>query len=127
MVTDMIVSMALSLAVALPPPSAAMPGYMDQRLLAPLCSSLSLDAEAPSLCLGYIAGSVDQLLAQQAIRPVNRRSICLPSGLPIKALRDAVLRRLVQRPVAQEAAAASLIRDALEAAFPCPPPTVAVP
>jgi hypothetical protein len=127
-VENMILLMALSLATAIPAPSPSVPGYMDRRHLAPLCDPSSVDVgEARSLCLGYIVGSVDQLLAQQSRRPASRRSICLPMGLPIETLRDAVTRRLVQRPVARQVAAASLIRDALEAAFPCPAPTVAAP
>jgi hypothetical protein len=115
----------LTLATAIPaaPIAPAMvPGFIDGARLAVLCGPAASDAEVSRLlCLGYIVGSVDQLLARQARRPFQRQSLCLPKDLPVEQLVETIERRLIRYPKVQSAAASAVIRDALEARYPCRP------
>ena len=113
--------LALTLATALPATPPPVPGFMDGAALARLCDPLSPDAEAGgSLCLGYVVGSVDQLLSQQSRRPEARRSVCLPKNVSAERLRDVVVDHLARRRTGSDQAAGALIRQAMDIAFPCP-------
>ena len=115
----------LTLATAIPTAPVApemVPGFIDGTRLATLCSPTAPDAEASrSLCLGYVVGSVDQLLARQARRPFLRHTICLPKDLPAEQLVETIERHLIRYPRVQDSAASAVIRDALEARYPCKP------
>lgn len=114
--------LALTLATALPATPPPAPGFMAGADLARLCDPLSPDAEAGGLlCLGYVVGSVDQLLSQQSRRPESRRSVCLPKEISAERLRDVVVDHLARRPSRSAEAAGALIRQAMNIAFPCPP------
>jgi hypothetical protein len=113
----------LTLATAIPaaPTAPAMvPGFIDGDRLAALCSPIAPDPEAShSLCLGYVVGSVDQLLARQARRPALGRSICLPKDLSAEQLVEVTEKHLTRHPKVRGSAASAVIRDALEARYPC--------
>lgn len=114
--------LALSLATAIPSPPAGVPGYMNGGQLLAICMAQGADAEVGAmLCLGYVVGAVDQLLAREARRPAHRRAVCLPQDATAEQVRDAILAQIIGHPKAQVHAAAELIRLALEADFPCPP------
>ncbi|MDO8379060.1 Rap1a/Tai family immunity protein [Phenylobacterium sp.] len=119
----MIWLLALSIVTAVPPPPAGVPGYMNGGQFVAMCLAQGPDAEVGAvLCLGYLVGSVDQLLAREARRSPDRRTICLPKGATAEQVREAVMTQLVAHPEAQVHAAAELIRLSLETEFPCPAP-----
>lgn len=116
--------LVLTLATAIPasPPAPSVSGFMDGAQLNALCNARQPDAEASApLCLGYIAGSVDQLLARQARRPTLQRTICLPKNLPVDELADVVAKHLRRFPQVRSFAASAVVRQALEVYYPCKP------
>jgi hypothetical protein len=115
--------LTLSTAIpAAPPAPTVVPGYVDGARLAVLCDPAAPDAEASGpLCLGYVVGSVDQILARQARRPLRRPTICLPQNLPVEQLVDTIEKHLRRYPKVRAFAASTVIRDALERRYPCRP------
>lgn len=113
----------LTLATAVPTtpaPLGALTGFVDGRRLDALCHTAGTDADAAaSLCFGYIVGSVDQVLAREARRPAAQRMICLPKGLSVEQMVEAIARNPAHRPRAPSQAASVVVRDALEALYPC--------
>lgn len=113
----------LTLATAIPAAPTApaiVPGFIDGDRLAALCSPIAPDPEAShSLCLGYIVGSVDQLLARQARRPALARTICLSKAPSAEQLVEVTEKHLTRHPRVRSSAASAVIRDALEARYPC--------
>lgn len=92
---------------------------MDAAQLAAVCSADGPESEAQrALCLGYITGVADQLLA----RPAGRRppTVCPPPDLTPKAALDAVMRYVRFAETAKGVGAADFVRFALERAYPCP-------
>ena len=113
--------LALSLVIGLPPPASGQASFLHARQLMALCSASGPDASSGrSLCLGYIVGSVDQLLAQQARR--GRATICPPAGFKADDALSAVLGHARYATAADAMPAAGFVRLALEDAYPCPIP-----
>jgi len=111
--------MALTLVTALPPPGPTHPGFVDAAQLAAVCTAAGPEAgSSQALCLGYVTGVVDQLLA----RPPGRRpaTVCPPSDFTPKAAVEAVLRHVRFATTARGIGAADFVRFALERAYPCP-------
>lgn len=111
--------MALTVVTTLPPPGPTHPGFLDAAQLAAACAAEGPAAEsARAVCLGYVTGAVDQMLA----RPPGRRpsSICPPSDLTPKAALEAVMRQARFATTAKGVGAADFVRYALERAYPCP-------
>lgn len=119
----MIAALALGMAMAATRPAAApVQGFLDLGALRTLCEAdVAHDASAASLCLGYVIGAVDQLMARQARRPAQhlRRTICLPRETTAEALHAVVLNDLADQPGRSNTPAAGFIRQALELSFPC--------
>ncbi len=107
----------LSLVTAIPAPSPSVQGFMSAGDLAVLCEPRN---EASALCLGYLVGAMDQLLARQARRPAARYTICLPKGVTAEAMRDVIMIRLTRDPKNRPEAAADAIRQAVQAEYGCP-------
>lgn len=110
---------ALTIVTALPAPAPTHPGFVDAAQLAAVCSAEGADAAVQrALCLGYVTGVADQLLA----RPPGRRppTVCPPADLTPKATLDAVLRHSRFAATAKGIGAADFVRFALERAYPCP-------
>lgn len=105
--------------LATPPP---LLGFVDVPKLTKLCSGDSAETPADrGICLGYVAGAVDQLMAQQAVLPAPVRTVCLPEGA---TLDDAVVVVRLYAARAGEApgvGAAGLVKLAMEGAYPCGP------
>lgn len=98
------------------------PGFMEGGVLASVCRSdpEAIDADMRSaLCLGYIVGVADQILLLEAAAPAPLRSICPPPDVLPEDLRDDVLAVLERNPIAQTAAAASVVSLALAQRYPC--------
>jgi hypothetical protein len=113
------VLLALCLAVA-SSPAFAMEGFFDAPRLVALCNATGADAESGrSLCLGYIVGSLDQLLARQAA--TGDDTVCPPADLTARQALATVMHREDLVEAGRGAAAASFIQLALEQAYPCAP------
>jgi hypothetical protein len=113
--------LALSLVVGLPPRASNPSGFLDAGRLVALCSASGPDAlSGRSLCLGYVVGSVDQLLAQQARR--GRATFCPPPGFKADDALATVMGHARYASAADGMAAAGFVRFALEDAYPCPVP-----
>jgi hypothetical protein len=113
--------LALSLVVGLSPPAPSQAAFLDAQRLMALCTAVGPDASSGrSLCLGYIVGSVDQLLAQQARR--GRATICPPAGFKADDALAAVLGHARYATAADAMPAPGFVRFALEDAYPCPVP-----
>ncbi len=115
----LILSLATASPVAAPPP-AMVTGFVDSGRLDALCHTTGAEPEASaSLCFGYIVGSVDQVLAREARRPAAQRMICLPRGLSVEQMVEAVAKHPAHPSRVQPQAASVAVRDALEALYPC--------
>jgi hypothetical protein len=113
--------LALSLVIGLPPAASGQAAFVDAHRLIALCNASGPDASSGrSLCLGYIVGSVDQLLAQQARR--GRATICPPAGFKADDALVAVVAHARYATAADAMSAAGFVRFALEDAYPCPIP-----
>ncbi|MDO8324318.1 MAG: Rap1a/Tai family immunity protein [Phenylobacterium sp.] len=107
----------LSLVTALPPAPPSVQGFISTEDLTVLCAPQN---DSPALCIGYLVGAVDQLLAGQARRPATRRTICPPANLSAEAVQTALLLRLGRDRANRPQAAADAIRQAVEAEYACP-------
>lgn len=113
-----------ALAVALQSVSLDTPpmlGFFDSPTLAATC--LATGETAPikrSVCLGYIAGAIDQLMMNQGLNDGEKRTICPPSRLTLDAAAGAVLARTSWAAAAGKGlSAAGFVKYALEDAYPC--------
>ena len=79
----MLAVLILSLGTGAAPALSTMPGVIDAARLASLFNASGPDTKAgQSICIVYVAGAVDELMAQQARRGAPRRSICPPKAMP---------------------------------------------
>ena len=107
-------------AIAAAPGPRSMPGFLDAPKLAELCGDLDPALnDGPAICLGYVLGSVDQLLAEQARLPLHRHSICPPAKLTPAAAVQVVMRHAEWARSAADVGAAGFVKNALEQAYPC--------
>jgi hypothetical protein len=110
----------LSLITVTPPPPPPMSGFMNAERLVEHCRpGDSADVGMADVCLGYIAGSVDQLLAAQAQLPSNKRTICVAPSTTIGQIQRAVIADLDMFIDQPNVAAAVLVERSMTAAFPC--------
>ena len=113
-----------SIVTGLPPQPPSHAGFIDGAKLASLCGAAGADApSARSLCLGYVIGSLDQLMALQA--DGGRPTVCPPGDLTADDTMKVVLRYARFASTATSLGAAGSIRVALENAYPCAPRAVA--
>lgn len=104
---------------ALPPPEPTHPGFLDAPRLQSLCAAEGPDAgAAQALCLGYVTGMADGLLAPRA--GGRRTTICPPADATPAAAVAAVKRQGRYASGATGVGAADFVRFALERAWPCP-------
>ena len=111
--------MALIIVAALPPKPVTHPGFIDASQLAAACvADGPRAAEMRAVCLGYVTGVTDQLLARNAGR--RPPTICPPAGFTPGDAVAAVQRHVRFASTAQGIGAADFVRFALERACPCP-------
>jgi hypothetical protein len=98
----------------------------------------SLCSDSPDLPNLYVSGVLDEakdmkeviFVLHEAKRPIPPKemalmfrmangNVCTPDGVTIAQSRDIVCKHLKDHPATRHNTAASLVRDALEAAFPC--------
>ncbi|WP_309643504.1 Rap1a/Tai family immunity protein [Phenylobacterium sp.] len=106
-------------------PTVDLRGYVDGQQLYDRCRPDSADHFAElraAVCLGYVIGSADQILAVEADKPPQFRSFCPPQALIAEELRDTTLEFLERYPLARGAAAATVVAAALAERHPCDAP-----
>jgi hypothetical protein len=104
---------------ALPPPEPTHPAFLDAARLQAVCADDGPDAaSAKLLCMGYVMGVADQLLARPSRR--GGPSICLSADFTPRAAVEAVQRRAPHIRTTEGVGAAEFVRSALERAYPCP-------
>lgn len=110
----------LSLVTGEPPPPALLPGFLDAARLMAFCEAKGEDADAGrALCMGYVVGAVDQLVAQQARRDESRRTICVPKAMTPNDAVAAVVKYSRFAATAKGIGASSFVRFAMEDTYPC--------
>lgn len=119
----MIWLLAMTLATAQPsaetPAETIVPGFLEASQLVVFCRADEPDGRTQrALCLGYVAGAVDEALARQARRP--RPTICVPPELTPDAIADEVVALAGPPAHMRPMAAAGLVHATLEARYPCP-------
>jgi hypothetical protein len=96
-----------------------MMGFIDAAKLSELCSAEGSQArDGRSICLGYITGSVDQLLGEQAEHSLQSRTICVPAAVTAQQVTYSVVLYAEWTKV-PGASAAGVVKFALEEAYPC--------
>src|SRR5512146_1114290 len=116
--------LGLAFAVALQSVSLDTPpmvGFFDSPTLAATCLATGETAAAKrSVCLGYIAGAIDQLMMSQGLKDGDKRTICPPTGITLDSAAGAVLARTSWAAAAGKGlSAAGFVKYALEDAYPC--------
>ncbi|HEY2358718.1 MAG TPA: Rap1a/Tai family immunity protein [Phenylobacterium sp.] len=112
----------LSLITGTTPPPATLPGFIDAAKLIELCGA-ELDAgPGRAICVGYVVGAVDQLMAQQSQLEEARRTICPPSGMTVEDAVSAVVKYGRFGSTATNIGASGFVRFAMEETFPCASP-----
>jgi hypothetical protein len=98
----------------------AMLGFIDAATLSGICSPSSPKAnEGLPVCLSYITGAADQLLAEQAMWAPGERTICLPRDVSAKAVMAAVNAYAGWSASAKGVSGANFVKFAMEQAYPC--------
>lgn len=102
---------ALILSAAAPPlhPRPAAAAFIATRELVRACSAHDVQSEAD--CTGYLLGVADAAQLRGA-----ESGVCLPAGVSVRGLREAVLPRLRR---AEERDGAAAVMAALRALYPC--------
>lgn len=120
MLTLLILSLIAGAAPA--PAPTPMPGFVDTAKLISMCKAEGPGAAAgQAICMGYVTGAVDQLMAQQARREGPRRTICPPKTMTVNDAVAAVVKFSRFGATAQGIGASSFIRFAMEDTYPCRP------
>jgi hypothetical protein len=96
-----------------------MVGFLDAATLSQACSAGATAVDARSICLGYISGAADQLLAAQALRGPAGRRICIPTGVTAAEVMAEVGGYATWTHNAKGISAAGFVEAALERAYPC--------
>lgn len=71
---------------------------------------------ATSICLGYVAGTVDMMMLDYSAL------ICVPAGADLRQVTDTVIKDLRDNPGSRHQSAALLIFVTLTTVWPCPKP-----
>ena len=97
----------------------SMVGFLDAATLSAACAADVRAVDARAICLGYVAGAADQLLAAQASRGPASRTICIPSGVNTSTVVATVGAYAAWSSKAKGVSAAGFVEAALERAYPC--------
>ena len=116
----MIVALSAAVALFAAPQTGDLQGFMTGASLEAHCQSDAADPEGGQfVCLGYLAGSWDQLLAHSGSGLWARRSFCPPPEVTLEDLRLGLFSYLDGNPEQRESAAALVVERAAVASFPC--------
>jgi hypothetical protein len=110
----------LVLATGVAPAAPLMPGFLQAPELVSACSGESLVPDAArAICLGYVVGAFDQLMAIQSTLDAAERTICPPKVLTVYMVLQAIDRHAAYAVSAKGIGAAAFVKFALEDAYPC--------
>jgi hypothetical protein len=105
------------------PPQGAVPseGFVNAERLQMHCNADEDDPDGlRGICLGYLAGSVDQLIGQADTSREATPLFCPANDLSLEQVRTVFLDYLEGRPEHADYTAASVIEIAMVSAYPCP-------
>jgi hypothetical protein len=112
--------LASSLITTMAPEPPPVSGFMTvSRLLEHCDPAENSEAGMGDICVGYIAGSMDQIVAKQSTLPPSKRRVCLPAALTIGDVKDVLVAHLRDMPDDGDAAAAFVVERIAAAQFPC--------
>jgi hypothetical protein len=95
-------------------------GFFDAAALNEFCTTEGpLAPDARIICLSYITGAVDQLLAQQALDAPANHTICVPQDIAAASLMGEVTAYAGWSKTAKGVSAANFVKYAMEKAYPC--------
>lgn len=114
------IAFVLAAALAASPQPPLLYNFFDAADLLGHCAARDDKAEVrQSLCMGYVAGALDQLLMQQATLNPEDRSICPPPGLTLQGAVIHILDHASWAARERDLGASGLVRFALEQSYPC--------
>jgi hypothetical protein len=112
--------LALSLPTISPPAPVAPWAFMNAHELALHCELPGEDSPGNMVCLAYIAGSLDQMLASQAGTLEAHQQVCPSSTVPLNQFRSDFLDYLVFHPDERTDTAGDVLRRVARISLPCP-------
>jgi predicted RecA/RadA family phage recombinase len=116
----MLAVLIMTLFTGTAPAPAMMPGFLDAAKLVSICNASGPDAKSGrSICMGYVVGVVDQLMAGQARGDDAREAICPPKPVTVTDAVAAVVKYSRFATTARGIGAASFVRFAMEETYPC--------
>ena len=116
----MLAVLIMALVTGAAPAPAMMPGFLDAAKLVSICNASGRDAKSGrSICMGYVVGVIDQLMAEQARADDARRTICPPRSVTVTDAVAAVVKYSRFATTARGIGAASFVRFAMEDTYPC--------
>ena len=113
-------SLIFAAALAASPQPPLMYNFFDAADLLGHCAARDDKAQVrQSLCLGYVAGALDQLLMQQAKLDPEARTICPPAELTLQGAVAHILDHASWAARERGLGASGLVQFALEQSYPC--------
>ncbi len=95
-------------------------GFVNAGQVKGLCAAAENAGDGQfEMCLGYLAGSIDQLVAQDRISGVSARDLCPNTALSLDHFRQAFLDYMEVNPQVEKAAAAAVIERAATPSLKC--------
>lgn len=92
---------------------------LDAATLSEVCAADIQAIDARSICLGYIAGAADQLLAAQAARSQSGQSICIPPDATTLDVVAVVRAHATWSRNSKGVSGAGFVEAALQSGYPC--------
>ena len=112
--------LASSLITTMAPERPPISGFMTVQSLLEHCDPAeNSEAGMGDVCVGYIAGSMDQIVARQASLPPSKRRVCIPAAVTIGDVKSVLVAHLRDMPGEGDAAAAFVVERIAAAQFPC--------
>lgn len=115
--------LAAALLLAADDPRKAPPemlGFVDAAELSEFCTASGPEGrDRRMVCLSYVTGAVDQILAEQALNPPTSRTLCIPRDVSAEGIMKEVVAYAGWSKSARGVSGANFVRYALERAYPC--------
>jgi hypothetical protein len=109
-------------AAAAPASPPEMLGFLDAATLSGFCGATGAQTrDGRMVCLSYVTGAADQLLAEQALKGPSERTICIPRTANAETVMRAVAAYAPWSATAKGVSAANFVKFALQQAYPCDP------
>ena len=113
-------SLILAATLAASPQPPLMFNFFDAADLLGHCAARDARREVrQALCMGYVAGAVDQLMLDEALREARERTICPPQDLTVQVAVSRILEHATWAAREPGLGAAGLVRFAFKQSYPC--------